>query len=121
MSADHLLEPVKASGGYFGFTPETLKEARPTFRGTWVVKDPNSRIMEKKPAVRNPGRPAPREASTSNNPPKPAPVSLMVVQIDWTEDEEGIYEKMPPRFYRLKPGYPAPKENMRINLLELGE
>jgi hypothetical protein len=46
---------------------------------------------------------------------------MVVVQIDWTEDEDGMYEKMSPVFYRLKPGNAAPIERMDINLLELGE
>jgi hypothetical protein len=52
----------------------------------------------------------------------PPPVhSLFVVQVDWTDDEDGLYEKTDTRFYKLEPGKMAPKMNMDINLLELGE
>jgi hypothetical protein len=44
-----------------------------------------------------------------------------VVQVDWTDDEEGLYEKTTTRFYRLEPGAKGPKKHMDINLLELGE
>lgn len=50
-----------------------------------------------------------------------APSSLIVVQIDWTDDGEGAYDKTETKFYRLEPGKCAPKMNMDINLLELGE
>jgi hypothetical protein len=46
---------------------------------------------------------------------------MFVVQVDWTDDEEGRYEKGTPRFYRLEPGKGGPKKNMDVNLLELGE
>jgi hypothetical protein len=46
---------------------------------------------------------------------------MIVVQLDWTDDEEGLYEKSAPRFYRLEPGMGGPRKNMDINLLELGE
>jgi hypothetical protein len=113
MGANHLLEPTKTSTGTCGFTPTTLKDTRPALRGTWVLHDPNN------PPVRNPGRPTP------NDPSNAAPVApshpMIVVQIDWTEDEDGMYEKMPPMFYRLKPGNGSPIERMDINLLELGD
>lgn len=50
-----------------------------------------------------------------------APSSLIVVQVDWTDDGEGSYDKTETKFYRLEPGRLAPKMNMDINLLELGE
>jgi hypothetical protein len=50
-----------------------------------------------------------------------APNGLIVVQIDWTDDGEGSYDKTETKFYRLDPGKYAPKMNMDINLLELGE
>lgn len=46
--------------------------------------------------------------------------SLIVVQVDWTDDGEGSYDKME-NFYRLEPGKAGAKVNMDINLLELGE
>ena len=50
-----------------------------------------------------------------------APNSLIVVQIDWTDDGEDSYDKTETKFYRLDPDRYAPKMNMDINLLELGE
>jgi hypothetical protein len=44
-----------------------------------------------------------------------------VVQVDWTDDEEGLYEKTTTRFYRTEQGKSGPRKNMDINLLELGE
>jgi hypothetical protein len=46
---------------------------------------------------------------------------LIVVQVEWTEDEEGEYEKMSPRFYRLKQGKTGSITHMDIKLLELGD
>ncbi|KAJ4353293.1 uncharacterized protein N0V89_005020 [Didymosphaeria variabile] len=95
MAADYLLEPTAAGTG-FGFAnkPESLSETKCTLRGTWVFKDPN--------------------ASQSIS-------SDYVVQVHWTMDEDGMYEKEYIKFYRLGPGSPAPKENIDIKLLELGE
>ncbi|PVI02040.1 hypothetical protein DM02DRAFT_590162 [Periconia macrospinosa] len=44
-----------------------------------------------------------------------------LVQIDWTDDEDGAYEKMEPRYFQLKPDTSVPKENMDIKLIELNE
>jgi len=118
MSAKGFLEPTK-SGDYFGKTPQKLEDTRPTFRGTWVFKDPNSPTAPPRVAQRHAGRPAPLQKPIDNT--QPAPVSLYVIQIDWTEDEEGLYEKGTPMFYKLPPGVTGPKKNMDINLLELGE
>jgi len=112
------LEPTK-SGAYFGHTPEKLKDTRPTFRGTWVFRDPNSSAVPPQVAQRHAGRPAPLQKPMENA--QPAPISLFVIQIDWTDDEEGMYEKGTPMFYKLPPGMSGPKKNMDINLLELGE
>jgi len=101
MSADYLLEPIK-SAGYYGRMPYSIKETQPVFRSTWVFSDPS--------AVG--GRP-----SASNT----AQVPLVVVQVDWTDDEDGLYEKGVPRYYRPDQGMNGPKVNMDINLLELGE
>jgi hypothetical protein len=122
MKADHILEPAKTSLGNSGFTPPTLKDTRPVLRGTWVLHDPNSPVAQKKKVpVRNPGRPTPNDTRSASVAPNAPPCHMIVVQIDWTEDEDGMYEKMPPVFYRLKPGNAAPIERMDINLLELGE
>jgi hypothetical protein len=95
LHADHLLEPT-AAGTSFGFAnkPAALSETRwsPTLRGTWVLKDPNAL------------------QSTSSH---------YVVQIHWTMDEDGLYEKEYTKFYRLGPGSNAPIENLDIKLLEL--
>ena len=93
MAANHLLEPNAVGLGGFGFAdvPCTLAETRPTLRGSWVFTDPNG--------------------STTN----------YVVQVYWTIDEDGLYEKQISNFYRLAPGCNAPKENLDIKLMELGE
>ncbi|RMZ69122.1 dna polymerase v family and armadillo-type fold domain-containing [Pyrenophora seminiperda CCB06] len=101
MSADHLLEPTK-SAGHFGRMPGSLKATRPVLRGTWVFADPS--LVG--------GR-----SSTSNA----AQAPRVILQVDWTEDEEGFYEKGIPRYYRTDQGIPGPRVNMDINLLELGE
>ncbi|KAF2661354.1 hypothetical protein K491DRAFT_574225, partial [Lophiostoma macrostomum CBS 122681] len=111
MQGTRLLEPTR-SGGYFGVVPSSLKETKPTFRGYWALRDPNSvRATAATTQTKNSGDGGTRSP----------PVSLIVVQVEWTEDEEGEYEKMSPRFYRLKQGQAGPKENMDINLLELGD
>lgn len=102
MRGTHLLEPTKS--GYFGIEPSSLKETRPTFRGTWALRDPNSFRA-----------PRPNDAG------QPGAPSLIIIQIEWTEDEVGTYEKMAPCFYKLKEGKSAPLEHMDVNLLELGD
>ncbi|PSN72821.1 hypothetical protein BS50DRAFT_169458 [Corynespora cassiicola Philippines] len=91
MSARHLLQPMT-------YKQPSLREIRPTFRGTWVFIDPNKDRLQ--------------PFSPSSH--------CVVVQIDWTEDEEGNYEKMPTRFFTLEQGKRIQKENMDVNLLELG-
>ncbi|KAF2637096.1 hypothetical protein P280DRAFT_458889 [Massarina eburnea CBS 473.64] len=103
IASDDFLEPMK-SAGFFGYTPPSLDDVRPMFRGTWIFRDPN----------------APRWPK-DNKANKKDPPSLMVVQIDWTDDEEGMYEKMEPRFFQLKPGHSSPEEHLDIKMLELGE
>jgi hypothetical protein len=44
-----------------------------------------------------------------------------VVQIDWTEDEDGMYERGAPRYYKLKEGSLSPEEKLDINMLELAD
>lgn len=94
-AASEFLEPIK-SAGYLGSKPETLDKTRPILRGTWVFRDPSNAVAT--PAL-----------------------GLVVVQVDWIDDDEGFYEKNPPRFYRLEQGAKGPKKHMDINLLELGE
>lgn len=121
---DEFLEPTKSSA-YFGSVPKLLPETRPMFRGTWIFTDPNSFVAPPREpvAVHHSGRPkAPLQAPASTTAPPTAPQSdLVVVQVDWTDDEEGLYEKTTTRFYKLEPGFKAPRKNMDINLLELGE
>ena len=123
MRAHTLLEPIKTSCGLLGFMPSTLKETRPTFQGTWVLQDPNSPVTgNKKSSVHSHKSPAINESrsGTVDAAITSSRHSLVVVQIDWTEDEEGVYEKMPPRFYKLKSGRMNPSNRMDIKLLELG-
>jgi hypothetical protein len=72
------------------------------------------------PPARNVGRPTPLQQALPTAVAS-APNGLIVVQIDWTDDGEGSYDKTETKFYRLDPGTYAPKMNMDINLLELGE
>jgi hypothetical protein len=97
-AAEDLLEPTR-SADYFGYTPETLGDTKPIFRGTWVFADPNAR----------------RTAVTQG------PEPLVVIRIDWTDDEDGLYEKGTPQYYRPPPGQSAPEEHMDLKLLELME
>ena len=92
--ADDILEPTRPSS-YYGIVPRSLNETRPKLLGTWVFRDPS------------------RANDTIQ--------LFMVVQIDWTEDEHGMYEKGQARFYKLESGQMGMKGNMDINLLELGE
>ncbi|KAI4707774.1 hypothetical protein J4E89_007402 [Alternaria sp. Ai002NY15] len=122
--ANEFLEPTKSSA-YFGYTPKSLQGTRPMFRGTWVFTDPSSVVAPPREpvAVRHAGRPkAPPQAPASTTTPSVAPQSeLIVVQVDWTDDEEGLYEKTTTRYYKIDQGRKTPKKNMDINLLELGE
>jgi hypothetical protein len=119
VAADKFLAPTK-SAGYFGYVPTTLKQTRPIYRGTWVFRDPNSSVAPPEAPVRHSGRPAVHQNATQQVAPPPVH-SLFVVQVDWIDDEDGLYEKTEARFYKLEPGKMAPKMNMDINLLELGE
>ncbi|KAI4625255.1 uncharacterized protein J4E87_005101 [Alternaria ethzedia] len=123
-TSDEFLEPTKSSA-YFGYTPQSLQGTRPMFRGTWVFTDPSSVVAPPREpvAVRHAGRPkAPPQAPASTTTSSVAPQSeLIVVQVDWTDDEEGLYEKTTTRFYKIDQGRKTPKKNMDINLLELGE
>ncbi|KAI4686537.1 uncharacterized protein J4E84_005818 [Alternaria hordeiaustralica] len=123
-TANEFLEPTKSSA-YFGSTPKSLQGTRPMFRGTWVFTDPSSVVAPPREpvAVRHAGRPkAPPQVPASTTTPSAAPQSeFIVVQVDWTDDEEGLYEKTTTRFYKTDQGRKSPRKNMDINLLELGE
>ena len=71
--------------------------------------------------VRHVGRPAPLQQKAPVSTATAPPSSMFIVQVDWTDDEEGLYEKTSTKFYKLEPGKAAPKINMDINLMELGE
>ncbi|KAF2034863.1 hypothetical protein EK21DRAFT_55491 [Setomelanomma holmii] len=121
MASTDFLNPIK-SAEYFGYTPKFLKDTRPIFRGSWVFRDPDSRIVEAQAPVRHAGRPTPLNQTYVTNEKVPSPPSSMfVIQVDWTEDEEGHYEKGTPRFYKLGAGKTGPTKNIDVNLLELGE
>lgn len=121
MSRDDVMEPTKSTA-YYGYTPETLDKTRPTFRGTWVFQDPDRAVSLPRPAPRHAGRPMPLSQKNANNEDvAPFLACLYVIQVDWTDDEEGKYEKGVPRFYKLKPGKSGPTKNMDVNMLELGE
>jgi hypothetical protein len=109
------------SAGYFGHTPESLQDSRPMFRGTWVFSDPTSAVVPAREPVRHSGRPQPigqKQPIAATVAPQ---AGLIVVQVDWTDDEESKYEKLAKRFYRLEHGKSGPTKNMNISLLELGE
>ncbi|KAF2267033.1 hypothetical protein CC78DRAFT_566447 [Lojkania enalia] len=110
MATPDVLAPVKIGEGMYGFTPSTLEETRPVYHSTWVLHDPNAPMSK-----RNRGRLAHQGIDQVMN------LSLVVVQVEWTEDEEGVYEKMPARFYKLKHGTAAPVEHLDVKLFELGE
>lgn len=117
--ADDVLEPIKAAGSW-GTLPLNLKETCPSLQGTWVFRDPNENRKPPPPAVHKVGRPTPlQQAPLSAE--DSTPSSLIVVQVDWTDDGDGSYDKTATRFYRLDPGKGGPGLNMDINLLELGE
>jgi hypothetical protein len=121
MSRTDILEPTK-SALYFGCMPTSLKETRPTFRGTWVFRDPDSVITQPRAPPRHSGRPVPRESMSGKTENVcPAPTCLFVVVIEWTDDETGMYEKDTPRFYKLEAGRLGPNKNMDVSLLELEE
>ncbi|KAJ4986899.1 hypothetical protein SVAN01_07577 [Stagonosporopsis vannaccii] len=115
---DEVLEPTKAAG-YWGAIPDSLENTRPSLRGAWIFKDPNTKTQFV-PHTNNGTRPIPVQESPPTAA-ESAQNSLFVVQIDWTDDGEGSYDKTETRFYRLGPGESGPKANMDINLLELGE
>jgi hypothetical protein len=105
MTSDHLLEPTHPAQAFFGSIPSSLKETRPTFRATFIIEDPNQLVRA--------------SSSTAFRNPQSGPQNFILIQIDWTEDEFGEYEKMAPRYFKLK--NESPKENLDINLIELAE
>ena len=109
------------SAGYFGHTPESLQDTRPMFQGTWVFSDPISAAVPAREPVRHSGRPQPFDQKQPNTDNVAPQAGLIVIQVDWTDDEHGKYEKLAKRFYRLEHGKSGPGKNMDINLLELGE
>ncbi|KAF3040941.1 hypothetical protein E8E12_007922 [Didymella heteroderae] len=122
VTSKEFLRPIK-SAGWWGTIPATLEDIRPVLRGWWIFKDPNSPQKQSLPPTRNVGRPTPIQQASSEAAAS-ALSSLVVVQIDWTEstdDGEISYDKSETKYYRLKPGQCAPKMNMDMNLLELGE
>ena len=121
MEADDFLEPIRHSA-YHGKLPETLEQTHPTFQGTWVFRDPNSAAAPPRAPYRHPGRPMlPNKTPVKQDSPPTVAASLIVVRIDWMDDEEGKPEKGLPMFYRLEAGKLGPRKNMDINLIELGE
>jgi hypothetical protein len=115
------LEPTK-SAAFFGYIPESLTKTRPIFRGTWVFRDPDSAVSFSRATPRHAGRPAPLSRnSTHKDDSAPAPSCLYVIQVDWTDDEEGQYEKGVPIFHKLKHGKQGPNKNLDVSMLELGE
>ncbi|KAF1915204.1 hypothetical protein BDU57DRAFT_265645 [Ampelomyces quisqualis] len=122
MTKTKILEPTR-SATYFGHMPSSLETTQPTFHGTWVFRDPNSAdgVPHAAP-TRHAGRPVPLNQLPVNSATARAPEKIIyVVQIDWTDDEEGEYEKGAPRYYRLETGEKGLQEHMDVNLLELGE
>jgi hypothetical protein len=121
MSAQNVLEPTKSTA-YYGYSPKSLEKTRPTFKGTWVFKDLNGATSMPRAPPRHPGRPAPLSQKNSNNENiAPPQTGLFVIQVEWTDDEQGYYEKGTPKFFKLGNGKSAPKKNMDVNLLELGQ
>ncbi len=76
--------------------------------------------MQLQPPARNVGRPVPIQQAPKVTTVNPLS-SLFVVQIDWTDDGEGSYDKTETKFYKLDPGKSSPRKNMEVNLLDLGE
>lgn len=117
-AADNLLEPTKPSS-YSSYKPETLDKTRPMLRGTFVFRDPNSDIQSPHEMSSYFGKPTPSNQTPTTS--STLPPSLIVILVDWIRDNDGLYEKSPPRFFRLEQGAKAPLKHMDINLLELGE
>ena len=84
-----------------------------------VFRDPNSSNTQALVNPRFPGRVIPSHQNTlawildSST-------RLIVVQVDWVKNREGLFEKTNKSFYKLGGGRTRPKANMDINLMELG-
>ncbi|KAF2746488.1 hypothetical protein M011DRAFT_85036 [Sporormia fimetaria CBS 119925] len=110
MRSDALLEPVKPGDSVFGIVPHSLQETPPTFRASFVLEDPDRRVPETFVLRKNPPQTQKRTGQAHH----------IVVQVHWTPDEDGHFEKLPPHFYRLGIGQ-GPKQNINVTLLELSE
>lgn len=120
VAANDFLEPVK-SAGHWGTMPDNLEQTCPSFRGTWIFQDPSSPVQQSQAPSRSLDRRVPLKQLPSKDTLVNVPSSLIVVQVDWTDDGEGSYDKTDSRFYKLDPGKGGAKVNMEIHLLELGE
>lgn len=99
--ADWFLEPVGSkTGGFSGGLPAaSLKEVEPTLHASLKVQEIGIR--------------------ESN--------SIHVIEFTWTKDEDGIYEKMVPKFFKFQPqaketeSQPPlrPKQHLDVKLVEL--
>lgn len=119
MRANKLLEPIR-SADYYGIKPKTLEESLPIFRAIWVFKDPHapSNTVAVKPVHRQTGRPVlPQSAQDSSG-----DISLYIVaKVEWTEDENGDMEMSQATYYRPRRNSLAPREDMDLKLIELGQ
>ncbi|KAF1943245.1 hypothetical protein EJ02DRAFT_343738 [Clathrospora elynae] len=116
MTAKDFLEPLRSAGP----RALTLHDIQPMLRVTWAFQDPNILVLRSQTPARHSGRPVPFVQNSRDDTPKAPAGSLIIVQVDWTKDEDGVYEKFETRFYKLAAGHGGAKENMDINLLELG-
>ncbi|CAI6238966.1 unnamed protein product [Periconia digitata] len=79
------------STGFFGFASSAPADARPLIRGTYIFQENENTVL---------------------------------VQIDWTDDDdEGVrsYEKMEPRYFKMRKDEAIHREHMDIKLIELAE
>lgn len=85
-----------------------------------VFRDPSNPTVQTVMPSGFPGRVIPQNKTVSNTP-ADVSSSLIVVQVDWIENEEGLFEKTDKSFFKLEARKSGPKANMDINLIELGE
>lgn len=119
MRANELLEPT-TSAGYYGSPPSALEQTRPVYRGTWVFSDPNKSTPLSTPAARQLVQRGPQQQKPVTPSPKPPPISCIVVQVDFTHDEDAEPEMIGQRYYMLEPDMMSAQSHMDVNLLELG-